>query len=53
MSATFREAVVLMWDRFITHPDPTLPASVVVSLTTYPNETCTGGEQTAGMIVVG
>lgn len=44
LSSAFRSAVQLIWGRFITHNDPTLPHSLVVNLTTFSNGTRTGDD---------
>lgn len=49
MNEAARKAVQLTWGRFIIHDDPTLPASIVKSLTTTFNGSSTGDEASAMM----
>jgi len=47
LSPAFRTAVQEIWGRFIIHNDPTLPSSVIKSITTLPNGTITGDDLAA------
>jgi hypothetical protein len=43
-STAFRKAMQLIWGRFIINDDPTLPASVIQSITTAPDGSSTGDD---------
>ena len=47
MSPAFRTAVQLIWGRFIIYNDPTLPSSIIASITTASNGTKTSDDITA------
>jgi hypothetical protein len=44
LSTAFRTAVMQIWGRFVLYNDPTLPASVIKQITTFPNGTETGDD---------